>query len=224
MEARQMLAEELHYRREAQKYLAGLTDEDFMESTSQATQRRITLASLELVERQVPRFHLFNELLVQYPVVGQRPTGKVVPDNMVVLHDGWLRVDGSYDVPFQPAGPFWAMEYVSRSSERKDYDINLEKYEHALRVPYYLLFHPDVQEMTLYRMNEADKYVSVKPNEHGRYALPEVEIEVALVSDWVRFWFRGELLPLPGELLTDLRATRQALEQERRALEQERQG
>jgi Uma2 family endonuclease len=213
---------EIHYYNEAQRYLASLTDEDHMESTSQATQRRITLASLELVEKQVPRFHLFNELLIQYPQEGTRTTGKVVPDNFVVLHDGELTVEGSYDVPLQPARPFWAMEYVSRTTERKDYEENLEKYEHHLRVPYYLLFQPDVLEMSLYRMNKSKKYVSVKPNAHDRYAVSEVEIEVALLDDWVRFWFRGELLPLPGEMLTQLQAARQALTQTRESLEQTR--
>jgi hypothetical protein len=28
-----------------------------------------------------------------------------------------------------------------------------------------------------------------------------LEMEMAIVEGWVRFWFRGELLPLPVELL-----------------------
>ena len=86
------------------------------------------------------------------------------------------KAEGSYDVPLQPARPFWMLEYVSHSSRRKDYDDNLDKYEHHLQTPYYLLFQPDVQELTLYQHN-GQKYVSVKPNEAGRLAVAEVEME-----------------------------------------------
>ena len=43
------------------------------------------------------------------------------------------------------------LEYVSKSSRRKDYDDNFDKYERDLKVPYYLTFYPDDQELTLYR-------------------------------------------------------------------------
>ena len=100
---------------------------------------------------------------------------------MVVLHDRPLRVEGSYDVPLQPVSPFWVLEYVSKNSRRKDYELSMDKYEHQLKVPYYLLFVPDEQEMTLYR-HTGEKYVSVKPDEQGRYALPELELELGLAG------------------------------------------
>ena len=43
-----------------------------MEATAQGTQREITLASLALVKARRPQVHVFNELLVQYPVRGRR--------------------------------------------------------------------------------------------------------------------------------------------------------
>ena len=49
-----------------------------------------------------------------------------------------------------------------------------------------------------------DKYVTVLPNEQGRYPIPELEVEAALLDEWVRFWFRGKLLPLPAELQHEL--------------------
>src|SRR5262249_18162449 len=64
---------------------------------------------------------------------------------------------------------------------------------------YYLLFQPDVLEMSLYR-HTGKKYVSVKPGARDRCAIEELELEVALHDDWVRYWFRGKLLPLPAEL------------------------
>src|SRR5204862_104462 len=82
--------------------------------------------------------------------------------------------------------PFWVMEYVSKRNKRKDYEDNFKKYEQELKVRYYLMFNPEAQEMTLFRHN-GKKYVSVKPNRHGRCAVPELDMEVALLDGWVRF-------------------------------------
>jgi Uma2 family endonuclease len=171
-----------------------------MEPISQATQREITLESLALVRIRRPDVHVFNELLVQYSLPRRKRPGQVVPDNMVVVHAGPILAEGSYDVPLQPAPPFWMLEYVTRSSRRKDYKDNMQHYEKHLKVPYYLLFRPDEQELILYR-HTGKTYEAVKPNEHGRLEVAQLEIEAALREGWVRFWFRGELLPLPGELL-----------------------
>ena len=154
---------EVRYFQAAQEYLRRLTDENHMEATAQAYQRKVTLESLDLVSARRSEVQVFNELLVQYPKEGTCQPGQVVPDNMVVLHDRPLRVEGSYDVPLQPVSPFWVLEYVSKNSRRKDYELSMDKYEHQLKVPYYLLFVPDEQEMTLYR-HTGEKYVSVKPD------------------------------------------------------------
>ncbi len=151
------------YERAARRYLHALPLEHFMESTPQATQRKITLESLDLVAVQRDDFHVYNELLVQYPLAGRLRPGQVVPDNMVVIYNGALDPDGSYDVPLQPAKPFWVLEYVSKNNPRKDYVDNMRHYEEALQVPYYLLFRPDTVEMTLYR-HETDHY---GPSWHG---------------------------------------------------------
>ena len=187
------------------------------EPVPQATQREITLASLALVKARRPDVHVFNELLVQYPVPRQKKPDQVVPDNMVVLHAGPLNAEDNYVVSLQPARPFWVLEYVSKSNRRKDYDDNLDKYEHQLKVPFYLRFQSDMRELTLYRHTRR-KYVSVKPNDAERLALPELELEVALLDGWVRYWFRGALLPLPAELqgqLDELRRERDDLRRER---------
>jgi hypothetical protein len=108
------------------------------------------------------------------------------------------------------------LEYVSPSNKRKDYEDSFEKYE-RLKVPYYLVFYPDTQDLTLFHHN-GEKYVSKKPNRRGRLAIPELDIEVALLDGWVRYWFKGELLPLPADLQRDLdEARRQLAEATRRA-------
>jgi Uma2 family endonuclease len=212
----------VRYYEAAQEYLRKLPLEHFMEATPQATQRKITLESLDLVAATRPDFHLFNELLVQYPLPRRKRPGQVVPDNMVVIHEGPINADGSYDVPLQPVGPFWVLEYASKSNRRKDYDDNMRKYEHELKVPYYLLFAPDHQEMTLYH-HTGRRYRSIAPDTNGRCAIKEFEIEVGLLDGWVRFWYRGKLLPVPGEWLRERDEMRRELaEMKRRAESAER--
>jgi hypothetical protein len=109
------------YEEAAQAYLRSLPLEHFMEATAQATQRKITLESLDLLHARRPEVQVFNELLVQYPRPRQRRLGQVVPDNMVVLCEQPIRAETSYNLPLEPARPFWMFEYVSKSNRRKDY-------------------------------------------------------------------------------------------------------
>jgi Uma2 family endonuclease len=205
---------EITYEAAAQDYLRSLPPEHFMEALGQSRQREITLESLALVKAQRPDMHVFNEMLVQYPVAGQRRPGQVVPDNMVVLSNKPIGADSSFNTPLEPAGPFWVLEYVSKNNKRKDYEDNFDKYEKDLRVPYFLMFYPDIQELTLYRHN-GQKYVSVAPSQQGRYAIHELKLEVGLLDQWVRFWYEGRLLPLPADLQTALNETQRQLAQEK---------
>jgi flagellar biosynthesis GTPase FlhF len=209
----------IEYEEAAEAYLRGLPPEHFMEAVSQATQRKIFVESADLVSAHNPAVQAFNELLVQE----RGPDGvllQVVPDNMVVVCEQPIQAKGSYDVPFQPARPFWVLEYVSKYTKRKDYEDNFTRYEQRLKVPYYLIFYPDGQDLSLYRLVDG-RYVSVLPNEAGRHALPELDIEVALLDGWVRFWFRGELLPLPADLQRELLAVRRQVQDLQRQLTEE---
>lgn len=207
-----------------QRYLRSLPLEHFMESTPQATQREITLESFALIRALRKDVQCFNELLVQYPIPGKDPDrpGQIVPDNMVVIHPKPIVAEGSYMTPLQPVGPFLVLEYVSKSSTRKDYEVSYAKYEQELKVAYYLAFYPDADELTLFKLKDG-KYTAVPPGPSGRQPIPELELEVALLDGWVRYWFRGELLPLPGDLLQQLNAAREALAAARSELDAERQ-
>jgi Uma2 family endonuclease len=207
------------YEEAAQEYLRKLPLEHFMESTPQATQREITLESLALVRARRSDFQVFNELLVQYTLPKRKRLGQVVPDNMVVIHAEPIDAVGSFDVPLQPVGPYWVLEYVSKSNRRKDYKDNMRKYEHELKVPYYLLFEPDKQTMTLYRHDD-ERYVKVTPDANGRCGIDELDMEVGLLDGWVRFWFGGKLLPLPGEMQHDLQEMQRKLADAERKLGQ----
>ncbi|MCE9566458.1 MAG: Uma2 family endonuclease [Planctomycetes bacterium] len=196
----------------ADRYLRSLPMEHFMEAISQSTQRKITVASFELIRVSRPDIQCFNELLVQYPRAGEHPDkpGQIVPDNMIVVHPEPIKANTNFTTILQPTGPFLVLEYVSKHSVRKDYEISYEKYEKELKVPYYLVFYPDADELSLFHLRDGD-YRTVLPNRSQRFAIPELELEVALFEGWVRFWFRGELLPLPGDLLRQLNATQTQL-------------
>src|SRR5579884_4000884 len=208
------------YEEAARKYMASLPLEHFVESTPQATQRKITVESFDLVHVRRPDVQCFNELLIQYPR-GKKRKARVVPDNMVVVHPEPIEALSSFSTPFQPVGPFLVLEYVTPSNMRKDYEDNFVKYERDLKVPYYLLFYPDNQELTLYRHN-GERYVTVTPGESGRCAIPELELEVAILDGWVRSWFRGDLLPLPADFQRELDEARRQAEESRHQAEEAR--
>jgi Uma2 family endonuclease len=205
------------YEDAAQAYLRSLPPEHFMEAKGQSRQREITLESLALLKARRADVHVFNEMLVQYPLPQQRKPGQVVPDNMVVISEEPVEADTSFNLPLEAAGPFWVLEYVSKHNKRKDYEESFDKYEKELKVPYYLTFYPDNQELTLYQHN-GKKYVSVKPNDQDRYRIPKLDLEVGLLDGWVRFWHQGELLPLPADLDRELQiANRRADSEQQRA-------
>jgi Uma2 family endonuclease len=207
----------LEYAKAAEAYLHSLPLEHFMEATAQGTQRKITLESLDLLHAERPEVQVFNELLVQYPYGRGNKIRQVVPDNMVVIHEQPIQAEGSFDLPLQPVAPFWVLEYVSKQSQRKDYEDSFRKYERELKVPYYLLFYPDNHELTLFHLR-GRKYASVTANASGRHPILELQLEVALQDGWVRYWYRGRLLPLPADLQRENRQLQAEVERLRAEL------
>jgi Uma2 family endonuclease len=217
------------YERAAHEFRATLPLDHFMEGIPQATQREIALASLGLLKARRPDVQVYNELLVQYFHEGQ--LHRVVPDNMVQISPTPCSTRGSFNPELEDVSVFWVLEWVTRSSEGKDYGDSFRKYEDELQVPYCLSFNPETEppDFRLYRHNGTG-YIAVPPNAAGRFLVPELELEVGLLEGWVRFWHRGQLLELPGKLeeqMNEFRreaeeATRQA-EEARKKAERERQ-
>ena len=103
---------EQQYEEEAQRYLHSLPLEHHMEAVQQATQRRISVESFDLIHDLWPNFQAFNELLVQYRRPRRDKPGQVVPDHLVVVHPEPIEAEGSYDLPLQPVPPYLVLEYV----------------------------------------------------------------------------------------------------------------
>jgi Uma2 family endonuclease len=207
------------YDRAAEDYLRRLPLEHFMEALPQSTQREITVESLALLRAHRPEVQVFNELLIQYFFNGR--LRRVVSDNMVRLSREKLLTDKSFNVELEKDQPFLALEYVSPASHRKDYHDSFRKYERELRVPYCLLFYPEAQDLQLHHL-EGKRYRRVPANAHGRYAIGELDLEVGLLGGWVRFWHRGELLPLPAELEKEILRERDRANRERERADREK--
>ncbi len=202
------------YDRAAEEYLASLPLEHFMEATVQSIQRRITDASFTILGMRILLFHFFGELLVQYFFEGN--LRRVVPDNMVVLGELPDHPRTNYSTELEPRSIFWALEYVSRNNRRKDYVENMKRYESELKIPYYLIFEPERRTLLLYKLNGA--YYHAQQSKSGRYLIPELELEVGLLDGWVRYWHRGELLPIPNELQQQVDRQREKIRELENAL------
>src|SRR5438067_2253249 len=155
----------LDYEQAAQEYLRSLPLEHFMEAIAQATQREITVESFALLKMRCPEIQYFNELLVQYLFQGE--LRQVVPDNMLIVSAQPIQSSTNFAVELETARPFLVMEYVSVNSERKDYQESYRKYEQELQVPYCLMFHPEKQDLRVYR-HDGQQYIRLEPDLNGR--------------------------------------------------------
>ncbi len=223
------------YEQAAREYYQTLPLEHFMEAIPQSTQRKIALESLDLLHTYRPDVQLFSELLIQYYHEGVLT--RVVPDNMVRLHDKPVLTKGSFNLAPEPVGPLWVLEWVSDSSEGKDYEDCFHKYEQELRIRYCLQYHPGKKDLRVYQ-HTGTRYEPIPFNAQGRQAIPELDLEIGLLGGWVRFWYKGKLLGLPADLQKEIdtlknqvtRATKKAekekqrTEQEKQRAEQEKQG
>lgn len=191
----------IFYDTQARAYQETLPLEHYMESPHQQMQRRITLASFDLIHADRPDIWCHNELLVQYPKSDDvRDIGRVVPDNLIIVADKPILGRIAFNTPFEAGEMVMAMEYVSEESKKKDFETNMTRYE-RLKIGYYLIFDPVAKTVHLFKRSPAKKtYLPVKAKRNGRYTVAPLELELGVYDDWMRFWFRGRLLPLPAEL------------------------
>lgn len=194
------------YERAARKYCRSLPLEHFMEALPQGKQREITLESLAVLRARRPEVQVFNETLVQYFFKGK--LRQVVPDNMVRLSQDEPTTTGSFNVELEGAQPLLVVEYVSIETLRKDYKGSFAKYESELKVPYCLMYYPDRIDLRFWH-HTGEAYEPPPTDAEGRYSIPELELKLGLHDGWVRYWHRGELLPLPGDLLGQVEQERQ---------------
>jgi Uma2 family endonuclease len=172
------------YERLAGEYHKTLPLEHFMESVPHARQREIALASFALLKKRRPDVQYFNELLVQYFHKGQLQ--RVVPDNMIVIGGVENPHRSNYAVEQESAPPFLMLEWVSSSSEGKDYQDSFRKYEQELQTPYCVIHHPERRDLRVFH-HEEGRYVQMEPDSHSRVSVPELDLELGIKEGWMRF-------------------------------------
>ena len=210
-----------YFDRAADEYRAFLKKKHpahFWKSVAESEQRHITNTSLDMLASKRSDVHVYGELLIQW----RNEKGKlrrVVPDNMVVLAEQRPDVTTNFAIEVQKTRPFFVLEYVSETNKRKHYQKSYDKYETELNVPYYSIFHLDDPKLSLLAYDKQQgKYQSLPPNQNGRYAIRELDLEVGLLDGWERFWWKGVLLLTTTELYAKVLAARKELEEQKRKL------
>lgn len=95
-------------------------------------------------------------------------------------------------------------------------------YEQMVRAPYYAIFVPDTQELSVHHLVDGH-YQRQEPNEQGRYPMPPLGVALGLwtgqfqnnTGTWLR-WFDAQGRPLPtGDERAELERERAELERKR---------
>jgi Uma2 family endonuclease len=159
-------------------------------------------------------------------------------DKTIVKAPDWVYVPSVHPLPsgeirrsytpyVEGEKPALVMEFIS-ATEGGEYSINPHYpygkwyfYEQILRIPVYVIFHPQIAVLEVYFLVEG-RYQKQSPDENGRFAIATLGLflgvwmgkKAELECYWLRWWDKsGNLLPWGTELV----------EQERQRAEQERQ-
>lgn len=169
-------------------------------------------------------FYISGNLTVYYSASQTKKRDFRGPDIFIVLdvekHDrrSWTiwEEDGKY--------PNVVIELLSPSTAEVDRTTKKALYQNVWRLPEYFWFDPYSLEFMGFRLNEG-QYRTIVPNEQGRLRSAELDLELGIHDNKLR-WFTpdGTLIPLPeeSERLARLQAEEIA-SRERLAKEQERQ-
>ena len=138
----------------------------------------------------------------------------------------------SYVMWQEVIAPLIVVEYVSGDgSEERDrtpYSGKLWVYEQAIRATYYAIWDPQQLRLEVFELVRAH-YQPMAPNEHSRFLIPEMELELGVwegeyqnhPGHWLRGWdLNGRILPSPEESGEE---QRQRAEREKQRAEHEKQ-
>ncbi len=169
-------------------------------------------------------FYISGNLTVYYSASQTKKRDFRGPDIFIVL-DVEKRDRWSWTI-WEEGGkyPNVVIELLSPSTAEVDRTTKKALYQNVWRLPEYFWFDPYGSEFKGFRLNEGH-YQEIVPNEQGRLRSNELELELGIHENKLR-WFTadGILIPLPeeSERLARLQAE-EITNQERLAKEQERQ-
>jgi hypothetical protein len=170
-----------------------------MESAVQGKQRSITLQSFDVISLRRPDIHCFNRISVWCPKGNSGNRRFVTPDHTIVIHSGPVPLDTDPVYLSAAVQPILAVNYVSADCPRPA-DFERQRREAEAGITYSLVFDADRRSVTGYHLTRPRRYVPLKCDEWNRLAVPELDLEVLVRDGWMRYWFRGELMPLATEL------------------------
>jgi Uma2 family endonuclease len=136
--------------------------------------------------------------------------------NVPRLLDGFLRK--SYVLWQESVAPPLVIEYVSGdgSEERDDtpYEGKFWVYEQAIKVPYYLIWHPNEERLEAFELR-GTKYRRMKAND-GRFHVPSLRVDFGMwdgvylgyPGPWLRAWGADGRLLLTSEERADALAAK----------------
>jgi Uma2 family endonuclease len=175
-------------------------------------------------------FTIGQDCAIYWRITDPPLDGSKAPDWFVVLNvpptlDGGFR--RSYVLWQEEVRPLILLEFVSNDrGEEHDRTPETGKfwvYEQQVRAPYYGIFDAEHDTLEFYRLLDG-QYQLQAPNEHGRYPLPPLGVELGIWhapwfnvdTAWLRWWDAdGTMLPTEAERAAALE--RQAAEDRRRA-------
>jgi Uma2 family endonuclease len=164
----------------------------------------------------------------------EAPDWFYVPDVPPLLNGEWRR---SYVLWKEIVAPLIAIEFVSGDgSEERDVtspfaggDAKAGKfwvYERAIRIPFYAIYEVEKASVEVYEL-VGNRYHRLTPNSHGRYTIPDIEVELGIwhgeymnhTLPWLRWWDKHGNLLLAGDERAE--QEKQRAEQEKQRAEQE---
>ncbi|MEB3293943.1 MAG: Uma2 family endonuclease [Synechococcales bacterium] len=158
-------------------------------------------------------FYISGNLTVYYSASQTKKRDFRGPDIFIVL-DVEKRDRRSWTL-WEEGGkyPNVVIELLSSSTAKVDRTTKKTLYQNVWRLPEYFWFDPYSLEFMGFRLNEG-QYQEILPNEQGRLRSAELDLELGIHENKLR-WFTadGTLIPLPEE------SERLAKEQERQARE-----
>jgi Uma2 family endonuclease len=161
------------------------------------------------------RYLIGEDAGIYYRLTDPRLDGCKAPDwfyvgNVDALLDGERR--RSYVLWQERTPPTLVVEFPSGDgSEEHDQTPDTGKfwaYEQGIQAPYYAIFDVDTEELEVFEL-VADGYHLMAANEHGRYPLPPLGVELGAwqgaYANYTGPWLRayrpdGTLLPTPEEM------------------------
>lgn len=201
-------------------------------------QSRLLTDSLETVLRRIhpDRNYFIGEDVGIYwrytepPLQGAKSPDWYYVPGVPYLLNGQLR--RSYVMWQELLPPYVILEFPSgQGDEERDSTPGVGKfwvYENRIRPAFYGIYEVDPGTIEMYHLVE-DHFEPVSPNEHGRYPLPSLGVELGIWHGrhedtelpWMRWWDdKGVMLPTSAEIAE--KENRRA-EQEKQRAEQEKQ-